>query len=681
MGLGMQRRTVLSCCAAAALVLVAGCGRPETPAVRMIEAEQFAQLRDAEVVEADADGKRVVTFDADTSEASTTLDLPKGAWRVVGFMQGISPEHDSVWLEVAGQRGYLWVGSYGAVSESANDAEFLLPGGPVPVRLFTKERRVRVDRLRFEPIPDDVVRMRRALDRRKDLDFAFRPYCFSGTKLPEGDFAQPLRARDVLGDYTVSFRYFDAAHRPVTQAAAPGRYGAVAEIKLPDGRITRRFATLYRLAEGIDWWNTRLDASIALPAQFGLDARVQQRQAPALREGLKWSLARSMEQDREMAILLAGLREMDPDAPPADAFSDPMARDRAWWVTMKRTLYAEQTRDLPTAPMPGPAVIEGEPAPVVREGTLAEAGLSAEAIKAIDGVCAAWAADSDEALAVCIVRNGVIALHKAYGQRDGRPMTVDDPSWMASITKLMAGTLLTMFVDAGRVDPDAEAARYLPPLRGRPTRRPLLVRHLYTHTSGLWGHWGAETHDLAEQVADLAPWLPIGHKYEYNGTGLELGGKVLEAVSGTGEPLPHLYRRLLLEPLGMDRTEVADSGGGAQSTALDMARLGQMLLNRGAYGDRRFFGEKAFAQFLPHRLVDEIGPDTETVYGFGCSWYEAEGLGKGTFGHGAASTAVFRVMPEHRMVVVMCRNAAGRNYARHADRFIQAVAAAAQGAR
>jgi CubicO group peptidase (beta-lactamase class C family) len=241
----------------------------------------------------------------------------------------------------------------------------------------------------------------------------------------------------------------------------------------------------------------------------------------------------------------------------------------------------------------------------------------------------------------------------------------------------MAGTLLAMAMDQGLVGPDAEAAAYFPPLRGRPMRRPLLVRHLYTHTSGLWGHWGSEAHDLEERVADYAPCLPIGHKYDYNGTGLELGGKILEAV--TGESLPQIYRRCLLEPLGMVHTEVTDSGGGARSTALDMAKFGQMLLNGGAYGDRLFFREEAFRAFLPHRLVKEIGPETETVYGFGCSWYEAEGLGEGTFGHGAASSAIFRVSPEHRLVVVMCRNTAGENYGVYSEKFMEAVAAAVAG--
>ncbi|RIK75739.1 1,4-butanediol diacrylate esterase, partial [candidate division KSB1 bacterium] len=40
--------------------------------------------------------------------------------------------------------------------------------------------------------------------------------------------------------------------------------------------------------------------------------------------------------------------------------------------------------------------------------------------------------------------------HEAFGTLpDGSPMTVDTPTWMASITKLLTGVLLMQFVDQG----------------------------------------------------------------------------------------------------------------------------------------------------------------------------------------------------------------------------------------
>ena len=83
-------------------------------------------------------------------------------------------------------------------------------------------------------------------------------------------------------------------------------------------------------------------------------------------------------------------------------------------------------------------------------------------VAAIDSLLTAWAADSDQPFAVCLVRHGVIFLHKAYGQLAGRPMRVTDKTWMASINKSMTGTLATMLIDQGLIRLEDPVSAYLP---------------------------------------------------------------------------------------------------------------------------------------------------------------------------------------------------------------------------
>jgi CubicO group peptidase (beta-lactamase class C family) len=97
-----------------------------------------------------------------------------------------------------------------------------------------------------------------------------------------------------------------------------------------------------------------------------------------------------------------------------------------------------ETRFAATFDAPRPA--NGSTGTVLREGGASEAGMRSDAVEKIDAVCREWAADSDKGFAVCIARRGVIFHHKAYGQRDGRPMTLEDRNWMASISKLLAAT-------------------------------------------------------------------------------------------------------------------------------------------------------------------------------------------------------------------------------------------------
>ena len=297
--------------------------------------------------------------------------------------------------------------------------------------------------------------------------------------------------------------------------------------------------------------------------------------------------------------------------------------------------------------------------------------MKADAATKIDAVLTEWAGDTDEAFAVCVVRHGVIVLHKAYGTRDGKPMTVTTPSWMASLTKLMSGSLIMMLVDQGRIDLDDRADEYLPPLRQVPTNKSLTIRHLYTHTSGMQWHWGDYANDMEQRITAMLPFYKVGEKYAYNGTGMALACKILEGVSG--ESLPAFYRKHLLGPLGCRDTLVGNASSDARSVPLDIARIGQMLLNKGAYGKMRFFSEQTFEKMLPRRLTQVLGPDTDRVYGIGTSLFDKEGLGAGTFAHGAASGATLRIDPVNDVVIVMTRNAAGKDRNKYHQKFIDAI--------
>jgi CubicO group peptidase (beta-lactamase class C family) len=98
-----------------------------------------------------------------------------------------------------------------------------------------------------------------------------------------------------------------------------------------------------------------------------------------------------------------------------------------------------------------------------------------------------------------------------------------------------------------------------------------------------------------------------------------------------------------------------------------------MLLNRGSYGTKQFMRPETFQQMLPERLVKELGPGTNLEWGIGTIWYKSDGLGQGTFGHGAASGALLRVDPEHDMVIVMTRNAWGSNLDKYQPKFLAAI--------
>jgi CubicO group peptidase (beta-lactamase class C family) len=515
--------------------------------------------------------------------------------------------------------------------------------------------------------PDTDAARTRALVEAK---LAFQAYVFDGADFPACEFEQPAAMKDLIGPYSIKTTFYDRRQRPVDSAGAPGPYAAVLEVTSEAGRTLRRYATLFRTAEKVaPDYCFRADAPAELARRTGLDVAAVRREAEVIAGALKDRPFGDWARDPRAARLLAGLSLDRGGREPVHKYDDAFALERQWWVDLKRTLTGLDR--VFTTPADRPRPLDGAPAPVVRAGTPAEAGMKPDAADRIDAVCREWAADDDQAFAVCIVRHGVIVLHRAYGTRDGRPMTAHTRSWMASITKPMAATLLMMLVDQGLVGLDDPADRYLPALRGIPVPRPLTVRHLYTHTSGL-DAWPAELYhddlpDIEERVALAYPELRVGKRWAYNGQGYTLGGKIIEMVSG--EALPQFYHRHLLGPLGCDETDVTGTHADASSVPLDIARFGQMLLNGGAYGRWRFLRPETFEQMLPERLTKVLGPDAEKTLGIGL-----EGR-RDRFGHGAASAATFSVNRTDDLVVIMTRNKMGKNQEKYNGKFWDAVRA------
>lgn len=505
------------------------------------------------------------------------------------------------------------------------------------------------------------------------MDCKLFPFSFSGERLPGADFENRCDAERLLGAYEKSVQYVDADGHSVTSAVEAGRYGAILTVRPAAGKPLVRFLTAYRLPDSMrDFRPWRYDPrlSLAIPGELQLEPAVVEQHSNDVNRMVVDVLMETLWSDPRGAILLAGLHDAQSRADPQLSREPTGFIERQWWVDFKRRHYGME--DKFPEPFVAPRPIAGSAAPALREGACGEAGAATDAAEKIDALLTRWAADTDEAFAVCLARHGVVFLHKAYGTRDGKPMTVNTPSWMASITKLMSGTLMMMLVDQGKVALDDRIEDYLPAFRGVRTKAPITVRHLYTHATGLDGHWGDYMNDLEERVAYYAPYLPVGERFVYNGAGFAVGGKIIEMVSG--ECIPLFYKHHLLGPLGMTNTEVTGTSGDAASTPLDMAKLGQMLLNRGAYGDMRFLSEETFAAMLPEKLTKTLGPTATKQYGIGTDWMGQDVLGEGTFGHGAASAATFLVSPGKDLVVVMCRNSAGRNFEKYHPEFLRAVA-------
>jgi CubicO group peptidase (beta-lactamase class C family) len=123
-----------------------------------------------------------------------------------------------------------------------------------------------------------------------------------------------------------------------------------------------------------------------------------------------------------------------------------------------------------------------------------------------------------------------------------------------------------------------------------------------------------------------------------------------------------MYHKHLFDPLGCADTDGDGTAGGVTSTAIDLARIGQMVLNGGTYGDMRFFHPQAVRAMQPIPGRDRFEPDINIRWGVGIKQFDIDGLSDQAFGHPGASGSFLVVDPKRDLVVGMIRYDEGSEF-------------------
>jgi methyl acetate hydrolase len=254
---------------------------------------------------------------------------------------------------------------------------------------------------------------------------------------------------------------------------------------------------------------------------------------------------------------------------------------------------------------------------------------------------------------VAVVNKDGVVYHEAFGLSrtlTSTPMTKDTIFNMASMTKPVTSVAIMMLVEEGKLKLDDEVAKYLPKYKDpvvistfneadstyetRPAKRPITIRHLLTHTSGIgYGFASPKLTKIMAKTGKTELDLPLlfdpGESWAY-GASTRVLGNVVEVVSG--QKIDAFLESRILGPLGMQDTsylvppskyprvvavnargadgkfverpmpatlaaQVAGDGG-LYGTAGDYGLFLRMLLNRGKLGDTRILSEKSVKTML-----------------------------------------------------------------------------------
>jgi len=315
-----------------------------------------------------------------------------------------------------------------------------------------------------------------------------------------------------------------------------------------------------------------------------------------------------------------------------------------------------------------------------------------------DGIIPLQLERSDVAGAtVLVMRGGETLLQKGYGFSDLKAKQPVDPESamfrLASISKLFTWTAAMQLVEQGKLDLDADVSRYLDfPIRGA---GPITLRNLMTHTTG----FEETVRDII--VTDPKKYLPLrefllqnqpqrlfapGTVPEYSNYAVGLGSYIVQRVSG--ERFEDYVAAHIFAPLGMTHStfyqpppkslqDLPSQGypssthdtaigfelfspagaGGISSSAADMGRFGQMLLNGGELDGRRILKQDSLTemwkpQFRASVELPPIGLGFYQVWRNELKWI-------GHQGDLVAFHSLFFVEPQAKLVLFISYNSAG----------------------
>lgn len=270
------------------------------------------------------------------------------------------------------------------------------------------------------------------------------------------------------------------------------------------------------------------------------------------------------------------------------------------------------------------------------------------------------------AVSIALVDGEGVVWAAGFGEESpGVPAAAETVYRVGSVSKLFTDIAIMQLAEAGELDIDAPARRYLPEFAPAGFGdAPITLRQLMSHRSGMVreppvGHYFDDTGPtLAATVASLSGVSLVyepGTRTKYSNAGIAVAGYVLEATQG--EPFAQYVKHAVLQPLGMNNTTFApdsivaarlaraymwgfDRGrfdapgfelgmapaGSMYSTVLDLARFMDAMFRR---------GEGENARILEAETLESMWePQDETGYGLG--FRLAERFGQRWLGHGGA---------------------------------------------
>ena len=274
----------------------------------------------------------------------------------------------------------------------------------------------------------------------------------------------------------------------------------------------------------------------------------------------------------------------------------------------------------------------------------AEAGFDPAALDTLGA-----SAEAGGSSCLVVTRDGAVVDERYFGGG-----AADVPAEAFSVTKSITSTLVGIAQDEGDVDVAQPAADFIPEWAGTPSAD-VTVEELLSNDSGREWSLGIDYGELLRApdktafAIGLGQDVPPGEAWAYNNSAIQTLSAVLEGATG-GSP-SDFAERTLFEPIGMDDSAMStDAAGntltfmGLQTTCLDLARFGYLMLQGGSWD-----GEQVVSADFVEQATAVSSTELNAGYGY-LFWLNHRGrIGSpalATSGVDSAAVADGQLVPE-----------------------------------
>lgn len=188
----------------------------------------------------------------------------------------------------------------------------------------------------------------------------------------------------------------------------------------------------------------------------------------------------------------------------------------------------------------------------------------------VDAVFQRFAAPGSPGCALGVVRDGAMVFSKGYGLASvelGVPISPGTVFDIGSVSKQFTAMSVVLLAQDGKLSLDDEIQKFIPEIPRY--RRPITIRHLLHHTSGLRDYidilvWSGISDEAVTTDQDALDAIvrqkganfDAGAEFLYSNSGFFLLSVIVKRVSG--ESLREFAAQRIFQPLGMSHTQFVD---------------------------------------------------------------------------------------------------------------------------